>query len=485
MLTMADMKRLLIFFLVLFSGSMLFAQQGYQINLTMKPYKNSYVYLGYHYGQKKALADSAKMDATGKGVFKGNQKLPGGIYFIVSPRKEIMFEVLIDKQQQFSITADTSRSPSAVQFTGSPDNTLFQQYTIKANSAGMQAAKENAEMANAKTSADSARIMARLKSLGDGLQKYRDSIEKKYPNSFLTALFRAMKEPVVPPVSKHPGGKYDSNFAYYYYKSHFWDGVEWNDGRLVRTPFFESKLDRYYRDLVPPNPDSLIREVDKMILYSRSDKEMYKYLMVHFVQKYVNPEFMGQDAVFVHIWEKYINSGQTDFFTEQYKEFMSKRAYSLMANLIGRQAANLEMVDSLGKQTNLYDVKSDMVVVCFWDPTCSHCKETVPRLDSIYHAKWINQGVKMYGVMTDGGKENWVNFIKDHRLNDWIHVYQLPSKEVEDNAAGRASYKQLYDVYQTPMLYLLDQDKRIIAKKLNFDQLNEVIDLKIKKSTSR
>lgn len=173
---------------------------------------------------------------------------------------------------------------------------------------------------------------------------------------------------------------------------YFWNGVEWTDERLVRTPFFEPKLIRYYKELVPPHPDSLIKEVDKMILYSRSNKEMYKYLMVHFVQKYINPEYMGQDAVFVHLFEKYINTNQTDFFTTQYKDFMTKRAYSLMANLIGSPAANLEMVDSVGKPTNLYDINADMVVVCFWDPTCSHCKETVPRLDSIYHAKWKKTG---------------------------------------------------------------------------------------------
>jgi hypothetical protein len=40
-------------------------------------------------------------------------------------------------------------------------------------------------------------------------------------------------------------------------------------------------------------------------------------------------------------------------------------------------------------------------------------------------------------------------------------------------------------VYQTPLLYLLDKDKRIVAKKLSFEQLNEVIDLKLKKSPSK
>lgn len=479
------MRRYLLFtsvFLLIAAG--LKAQTGYAISITLKPYKNSYIYLGYYYGSKKALADSALLDANSKGVFKGKQALPGGIYFIVSPKKEILFEALIDKQQKFSIMADTASVPAGVVFTNSGDNIIFQQYTQVANKTGQAASKANMEFSKAKTAKDSAAITAKLKQLGDRLQVFRDSINKKYPSLILSAMFRAMKEPIVPPASKHPGGKYDSMYAYQYYRAHFWDGVEFNDERLARTPFFEPKVERYYRELVPPHPDSIIREVDKMILYARGSKEMYKFFMVHFVQKYVNPEFMGQDAVFVHLFEKYINTGQTDFFTEQYKEFMTKRAYSMMANLIGRPAANLEMVDSADKPLPLYSVKSDMIVLCFWDPTCSHCKEVIPRLDSIYHAKWKKQGVTLYGVMTDGGKENWTKFIHERNLTDWIHVYQLPSKEVEDNAAGRPSYKQLYDVYQTPLLYLLDKDKRIVAKKLSFEQLNEVIDLKLKKSPS-
>lgn len=459
-------------------------QGGYSIDITLKPFKNTYIYLGYYYGSKKALADSTLLDANSKGVFKGANRLPGGIYFVVSPRKEILFEVLVDQKQQFSIVADTSNIPNGIVFSNSPDNTLFHHYTSFANKTGQAISKANKDLPNAKNASETEALNKQIKTMSERLQHYRDSITRKFPNSILTALFTAMREPMVPPVSAHPGGKYDSNFAYQYYKSHYWDGVDFADERLARTPFFEPKLDRYYRELVSPNPDSVIKEVDKMVLFSRSSKEMYKFFMVHFVQKYVNPEFMGQDAVFVHLFEKYINTGQTDFFTEQYKDFMTKRAYSIMANVIGRQAANLEMVDSTGKPRNLYDVKSDMVVVCFWDPTCSHCKETVPRVDSMYHAKWKSQGVLLYGVMTDGGKENWVKFINDHNLKGWIHVYQLPSKEVEDNAAGKPSYKQLYDVYQTPLLYLLDKDKRIVAKKLSLEQLNEVIDLKIRKSPS-
>ncbi|HYC30050.1 MAG TPA: thioredoxin-like domain-containing protein, partial [Chitinophagaceae bacterium] len=281
---------------------------------------------------------------------------------------------------------------------------------------------------------------------------------------------------------KHPGGKYDSNYAFRYFKSHYWDGVSLTDERLIRTPILETKLDKYYRDLVAPDPDSINREVDYMLALSRGNDEMFKYLMVYFVQKYINPEYMGQDAVFVHLFERYINTGQAEFFTEQYKKYMSDRAYSLMANLIGAPASDLQMTDTTGKVIPLYSVPAEFTVVVFWDPTCGHCKETVPKVDSIFQASWRNQGVALYGVMVEGGQDNWRKFIRDNNLNGWIHVYQTEDQKNADIAAGKPSYRQLYDVYQTPVLYLLDKDKRIIAKKLTLQQIDEVMKLKRKKS---
>ena len=474
------MKRFLLPLFLLISTFCAAQQAGYNIKITMKPWKNQYVYLGYYYGKLKALADSVLLDENSTGVFKKDTALPGGIYFVVSPGKVILFELLIDKQQHFYITADSATLPQSLVFTGSPDNDLFQAYTRFANETGQAITQHNNELKQASSKEDSTAISARIKALSEKMQQYRDSIVKKHPDTFLAALLLAMKEPVVPPADQHPGGKYDSLFAYRYYKSHYWDGVTFSDERLVRTPFFETRLDRYYRDLVPPIADSISKEVDHMLLYARTSPEMFKYLMVHFVQKYINPEYMGQDAVFVHLFEKYINTGQTEFFTKEYKDYMFKRAYSMMANLIGRPAANLEMVDSLDRPTPLYSVNGKFVVVCFWDPTCSHCKEVVPKVDSIFQAKWKHQGVQLYGVMVDGGKEEWLKFIRKHQLKDWKHVYQLPSQAAADEAAGRPSYRQLYDVYSTPLLYLLDEDKRIVAKKLTYLQLDEIIDLKLK-----
>src|SRR3954451_8322189 len=81
---------------------------GYNIPITITPFKNTWVYLGCYFGKYKNLADSAWLNEKGQGVFKGKDKLPQGIYFTVSAQKYLLFEFLMDKAQHFSMKADTS-----------------------------------------------------------------------------------------------------------------------------------------------------------------------------------------------------------------------------------------------------------------------------------------------------------------------------------------------------------------------------------------
>lgn len=466
------------------------SQEGHQIRLSIKPYHGGKVYLGYYYGKEKALADSATLDAEGNGQFAGKDTLRSGVYFVVSPSKVILFELLIDRDQHFSVSADTTNLPRSVSFTGSPDNTIFQAYTLFANEKGSAIAQTQKELAayhdnkrdNRGSKTDSIRLTAKMKQLDADIQQYRKNLVVKYPSSLLATLFYALREPIVPP---KPAGNTDSQYAYHYYKAHYWDSIPFTDDRLLRTPIFEPRLDKYFQNLVPPVADSIEEEADWMLLNARPNKEMFQFLMVYFVQKYVNPVYMGQDAVFVHLYEKYINSGEAGFFTDKYRDYLNNRAYSLMANLIGEPAANLQMVDTADNPRPLYGVEAPFLVICFWDPTCSHCQETVPKVDSIYQAKWKREGVRIYGVMVDGGRKAWLQFIHDHNLKDWIHVYETKARQDSIEAAQQPGYKQLYDVYQTPILYLLDADKRIIAKKLDYQQLDEIIDLKLKKNIAK
>ncbi|HJU45630.1 MAG TPA: DUF4369 domain-containing protein, partial [Chitinophagaceae bacterium] len=151
--------------LVALSFSSYTQSTGYTIPIVLTPYKNQYIYLGYYYGKVKALADSVKLDNNSTGVFKGSKALPGGIYFIVSPKKEIAFELLLDKQQHFSIRADSAGGPDKVVFTGSADNTVFQTYSRSVNKTGAEITALHKQLPDAKMKADSTKISDQIQAL--------------------------------------------------------------------------------------------------------------------------------------------------------------------------------------------------------------------------------------------------------------------------------------------------------------------------------
>lgn len=454
------------------------AKSQYQVTLQTPNYKSGLAYLTYYFGKNINIQDSSLVNSSGVAVFKKKEKLLPGIYSIVFPGNNKLVDFLIDKEQIISIRSDTTDLVNKTIVTGSRENNLFNQYQKFISVKGKLLQAEQQAYLSSKTRADSLLHENNYQRYNKELNQYRENIIKQYPQSMLSVLFSAMKEPVV--ANPQPLTKQDSINNFYYYKKHYWDGISFMDNRIIRTPFFLPKVERYFRDILVPAPDSIIKEADYLLLLARSNTEMYKFLLNWLTDEYIYPKYMGQDAVLVHLFEKYHSKGISSWLNDKQLTTISNRAYMLMSNLIGGKAADLAMVDSTGKPSPLYNVNADYTLVVFWDPTCGHCKDEVPRLDSIYQAKWKKQGVKIYAVLTENEQEKWKIFIKENNLKDWMHVYQTEETKKTISDAQQPGYKQLYDITQTPILYLLDKEKRIIAKKLTLLQMDELLQTKIK-----
>ena len=68
-----------------------------------------------------------------------------------------------------------------------------------------------------------------------------------------------------------------------------------------------------------------------------------------------------------------------------------------------------------------------------------------------------------------------MNFIKEKKLTGWTHWYQSFEAREEERVKSIPGFRQTYDVYQTPTIYLLDKEKRILAKKINPEQVTEFL----------
>lgn len=471
------MKKTLLTLVAAYLTSTLPAQK-YQVNLQSN-LQSGIVYLTYHLGNNLNVEDSAAVNRSGYVSFKGNKILPPGIYAIVFPGKRLSADFLVgkEKNQQITITADTSDLVN-MKVSGSAEDVLFRQYQQFVGRQGKLLNDERQAFLNATNKADSNLHEKKYLEYNKELNDYRLSIVTRQPNSMMAILLNAMRESPYP--EKKPVTRQDSIDNYQFYKNHYWDGITFMDDAVVRTPFFKTKLENYYREVMPQSPDSLIKDIDYKLLLARNAPEVYKYMLNWLTDEYISPKYMGQDAVFVHLFNKYHSKGLTAWLNEKQMEAITRRAYMLMANLVGEHAANLELIDKKGKVTPLYDVKADYTVVSFWDPNCGHCKEEMPRIDSLYKANWKNKNVHIYAVMTETDTAAWTKYIADHNLGYWTHVYQTTEMMMEEKKQQQPSFKQLYDITQTPTLYLLDKDKRIIAKKLTPLQLNEMLEAKWK-----
>ncbi len=444
---------------------------GYNIKITakgLKPADNCQ--LARYYGDKQYIMDSAKVNDKGEVIFKGTEKWPQGIYLFVPPGKNKYFDFVMDEGQNFSIETDTADFTKSMKIKGSDENKFFYEYQ------NFMMDKQNQikplQMAYSRlkdTNKDSAKILLEKTSAIDKeVKEYKDNFIKNNPKTFVAKLFKAMEEPIIPEAPILANGKKDSSFAYHYYKTHFFDNFDLTDDRLLRSPIFHNKIKQYMDKLTPQIPDSISISADYLIEKSRPNQEVFKYLVYWLTYTYESSKIMGMDAVFVHMVDQYYVTKQAFWVdsTQEYK--ITKRGAELKPLLLGKKAPAINMPDSTGKYISLYDIKAKYTIVVFWDHGCGHCKKEIPKLLEVYNSKLKAKGVQVYAIETEDKPEDWKKFIRDYKLN-WTNVQELDDYK-------RAVTKKIYDIYSTPVIYLLDENKVIRAKRIDSDQLEGVID---------
>jgi hypothetical protein len=489
---MAKFFKVLTFIIVITACLVRMNAQGYEIKIKIPALKDSSVLLGYHLANSLYPIDTVKLDKKGMGVFKGKKALPGGMYIVFLPTKKY-FDILLGDNQIFSITADTMNFLKTVKFTGSPDNQLFFDYqnmiTDKREIANKLVDKK--KKASSEQQKDS--ITKALDKINQEVIGYTKGLLAQNPKLFFTTFLKALQEIEVPDPPRDAQGKLtDSAFQYKYYRKHYFDNFNYTDARLLRTPLYEEKIKNYIEKVVPQIPDTLNKEVDKLLDGVKSNEELFRYNLVTLFNIYATSQIMGMDAVFVHVAEKYYIPNAT-WSSKDYMDKLKKEVAKKKPNLLGNPAPKLNLVEVpadhfmvakndtalksnpyVGTPLNIYDIKAKFLVIAFWEADCGHCKKAIPLLhDSVYN-RIKEKGAKVVAIhmiSSVEGKRKWVDFVNEHNLYDWINAWSPYSYD----------YKDLYDVYTTPVIYLLDENKKIIAKRIGPEQIEDVINFELRR----
>jgi peroxiredoxin len=261
-----------------------------------------------------------------------------------------------------------------------------------------------------------------------------------------------------------------------YLKNHYWDGTYFTNSALIKTPFFETKIEDFLKYYISPTADSIIPIVDNMLSLAKQDSEMYLYLLSKFSNIYMNPAYLGQDKVFIHLYQNYYLKGDTILLNAKDKKTVIQIANKLIANQLGVKAPDFILIDTKGERKTLYGIEANYTFIIFWDPTCNICQKELPRFDSVYRTSWYQYGLKVITIYNEGEHENeWRKYLANHDLNEWVNLYEPIVDHQARIKKGLPTYQQLYNSYQTPTMYLLDKDKTILAKKLSLEQFDYML----------
>jgi thiol-disulfide isomerase/thioredoxin len=448
------------------------ATKGHDLKFNLSGLKNTICFLGCHYGDKDYIQDTAKVDAKGNFEFAGDKELPGGVYFIMLKSKTKYFEIIIDKEQKFAMTADTVDFIKSMKVTGSDENRLFYEY-LKYVTTKHDEQVDLEKQAKDGPDKDGAKV--KMDTLDSQVMRYKKDFIKIHSDMLLSRVFNAAEEPIIPTAPKLSNGRTDSTFAFKYYKTHYFDNVDFSDGRLVRSPVFYPKIKEYLERLTVQDPDSIIAAADYLVQKAGADKDMFKFLVAYITSTYESSNIMGMDAVFVHMANKYYTPELADWVSASQLEKIKERARQLDPILMGKVPPSLVMPDSNNVMQAFDSIKADYTILYFWDFDCGHCQKETPKLIRWYDSI-KGEGIEVYSIQTnESSTAKWKDYVKAHKL-DWINVMDI---------YHTTNFRHDYDVLTTPMLYLLDENKKIIAKKINTEDLDKVLkhykDIKYKK----
>lgn len=463
---MSFLNRCLTLTFLFILGSISLMAEGYIVKFRVKGVKDTTCMIANYYGNGTYVKDTLKVDGSGRFVFKAPETLPRGMYIVVLTDKNY-FEFIVNNDKKFSMETDKSDLQGKMSILNSPENRLFYDYLafnknkyeevkiIQDKEKGLEGKNDSLLLLDQKINEINKEIIA-----------YKLKLAEENPDSFIALLINAMREPDIPEIPTLPNGRKDSVFVYRYVKQHFWDGTDFTDDRLLRTPVFYNKLKKYYDQVLVQTPDTIIKETDFLINKSRPNHEMFKYMVWFTTNHYENSEIMGFDRIFVHVIDTYYITGQADWVNKTVLESIIKKAMKLKPLLIGEKAPNMIMMDTNGQLISMHSIQARILILLFWDPDCGHCEQEIPKLKEFYEMNKEKYGLEVFAVCSDSSMAKWKKGITK-KSTPWINV--------DGPRTLTGNYHDQYDITTTPIIYLLNERKEIIAKQLRTEQIGQFL----------
>ncbi len=244
---------------------------------------------------------------------------------------------------------------------------------------------------------------------------------------------------------------------------HFWDQFDMNDTAQVKNPDKGEQRLADFLGLLSQTPDSAMRDkaVGNMLDKAKGNRSSFD----HFVKLYEHYLYDGNspmrnDVVYESVLRYLI---KTNLLSDLEKEAYRPVYKLVLRNKVGQIAEDFSYITADGSTQKLSDGKAKYTLLLFYDPDCSHCKETIQQLRDTPQLVQAFSELQLKVVAIDpwGDRSKWKNY-QSELSYEWINGFDSEGKILASN---------LYDLKASPTIYLLDENKRVLLKDTYLQQV--------------
>ena len=240
-----------------------------------------------------------------------------------------------------------------------------------------------------------------------------------------------------------------------YMREHYWDKFDFADTTFVNQIDSTKMLTAFAVYATGYIPDSLAyKYMPRLMQRASTSKRMYTYFLMLAEGVLHDPNSpLRNDEKYIPVLENAVQSSLLDEYERMPYEYDLEIARQ---NRIGRIANDFTYTLASGRTATLHNIKADYTLIFISNPGCPMCREvkeqitTSPMLQELIERKEL----KVLVIYPDTDLEAWREHLQDYPAS-WINGY---------DANQRIEKERLYDLKAIPALYLLDKQKRVMAK---------------------
>lgn len=405
------------------------------ISGTFSPASDYSWLIAYHLkpGGESYVADSAIND--GEFTLALAENSAAGIYRLVYalPQDEFYFDVIYNGKEDIQLHFDASKG---VSFLASRENKIFNMYFRDIHNLEGEIVRFYSEGKN-----DIKRFKKNIKEL-----KSTQAAYEKQSNGMLVQHFIKANSPHIP-LNNESLSDYVKNR-----KANYFTALDLKNPMLQASGFLIDKISNYVftalplRQMDPLETEKAIQEnVREVNRHIEETPAGFKFHIFHklWKQAAVNDYNILSDFIYESYLTPLAEGANNQNVINEIKIHNQLRLGAIAPEIEWRDGNTLKKLSDLNG--------SEYYMLVFWSSTCGHCLRDLPEL---YEGLKQRSNLKVVALGLEDDDVRWK--IESAKFENFEHVLALGKWENE--------YAKLFDIEKTPTYFVLDKEKRIIAK---------------------